>query len=74
MHLAALMHSNHVICIVGVSRSTGQDFVKGGGHPKNPETIIMVYTLKKTPKVCHKVQTLSTHQLNVGRNGKTVHD
>ena len=49
MHLAALMHSDHVICIVGVSRgvrfvkegemlSRGRDFVKGarycqGGRP-----------------------------------------
>ena len=43
MHLATLMHSNHVICIVGVSR--GVRFIKGarfrqrGGRPPSPPSL-----------------------------------
>ena len=41
MHLATLMHSNHVICIVGVSMgivgvSKGVRFCQGGGGAATP--------------------------------------
>ena len=44
MHLATLMHCNHVICIVGVSRRVrfikGARFrQRGGGRPPSPPSL-----------------------------------